>query len=101
MKKFGSLEIEPPKKMFNGDKISIYDVLNKEVIVHRFRIGPSKYQDKGNGIRMDLQLEIDNVERLLMTGSNIMMEQIKLVQDEDFPFTTTIIKLNPKGFSFT
>jgi hypothetical protein len=101
MKKFENLGIEQPRQRFEGEKVSIYDILNKEIQVHKFKIGPSKYQDKGMSDCMDLQIKVDEIDRVMFTGSGILMEQIKSVKAEDFPFTTTIIKLNPKGFRFT
>lgn len=100
MKKFSNLQVEQPDR-FTGDKIQIYDVINREIIVKSFKIGESNFKDKGNGQRLDLHIEINGTERLLWTGSTILMDQIKQVSADDFPFTTTIIKLNPKGFQFT
>lgn len=100
MKKFSSLGIEQPDR-FVGQSIPIYDLLNKEIIVMNFKIVPSKFTDKGSGERLDLQISVDDVERVVWTGSTIMMDQIKMVNEADFPFTTTIVKLAPKGFKFT
>lgn len=98
MKKFSSLGIEQPDR-FVGQSIPIYDLLNKEIIVIDYKIGPSKFIDKGD--RLDLQIKMDDVERVVWTGSVILMDQIKMVNEADFPFTTTIVKLAPKGFKFT
>lgn len=101
MKTFSQLGIEPPIERFKGDKISIFQVINKEITINAFKIGASNFKDKGNGKRLDIQIEIDGKEHLIFSGSGILMEQLNQTKQADFPFTATIIKLEPKGFKLT
>lgn len=100
MKTFKDFGITPASPSFTGDKIEIYNILNKEIIVNDHKIEPSKYPEKGNGNRLTLQIKIDEKDRVVFTGSVILMDMIQKVNKEDFPFTATIIKEN-KGYKFT
>jgi len=71
-------------------------VLNKEIEVHRFRIEPSKYPEKGNGKRLDMEILVDGVKRVLFSGSVILQEVIQKIPAESFPFKTTIVKENER-----
>jgi len=94
MKRFKELGIAAPAKGFVGDKIKIARILNKEVMVEAFKIEASKFPDKGSGQRLCLQLMVDGEKRILFTSSGFMMEMIKKVPAEHFPFLTTICEIN-------
>jgi hypothetical protein len=47
-----------------------------------------------------LQIEVDNEKRVVFTGSDVLLSQIKQVNPEDLPFVATIIK-NGEHFEFT
>ena len=100
MKKFSELGVKSEIKGFSGDKIKMDRVLNRLICVHDFKIEDSKFKDKGNGKCLYLQIEIDNERRVLFTGSVIMMDMVQKVAKSDFPFSTTIAKLNDR-FEFT
>ena len=100
MKRFSELGIETTVKSFEGDKISIETILNKEVKVLAYRIVKSKYEEKGNGRCLHIQLEFNNEKRVLFTGSGYLMDTIERAKDDDFPFATTIVKQN-KRLEFT
>lgn len=99
MKSFKQFNIQTTSKNFEGDKIKIAKVLNKEIIVHDYKIEDSKF-DKGSGKCLYLQIHVDNAKRVLFTGSVSLMEMIKQVAKEDFPFTTTIVRENER-FQFS
>jgi hypothetical protein len=99
MKSFKQFNIQVTSKSFEGDKIKIDRVLNKEIIVHAFKIEDSKFE-KGNGKCLYLQIHVDNAKRVLFTGSASLMEMIKQVDKNDFPFTTTIVRENER-FQFS
>lgn len=42
MNQFSQFNIKTPERGFEGDKIKISKVLNREIIVHRFRLEDSK-----------------------------------------------------------
>lgn len=99
-KSFKDFGIESTASTFSGEKIEIYNVLNKEVLVKGYKIDPSKYPEKSNGMRLTIHIDIDGRERIIFTGSVILQDMIKKVKADDFPFTATIIKEN-KGYKFT
>lgn len=88
MKSFIDFDIKPTKKGFTGDKIRMDLVLNVPIIIHDYKIEPSKYE----GDRLDMQIEKDSILYLLWSSSKILVEMIHKVPKEDFPFKTTIIK---------
>lgn len=100
MNQFKDLGIAVPEKKMSGDKIKIERILNRQVVVHDFEIKPSRYVEKGNGKCLYLQIEIDNVKRVVFTGSVVLQELILKIPTNKFPFTTTIVKQNER-FEFT
>ena len=100
MRKFSELNISASAQGLKGKKISIDEVLNKEIIVEAYRIANSKYDDKGNGKCLYLQIKLDNEERVVFSGSVVLQDIIEQVPADDFPFQTTIIKRN-KRYEFT
>ncbi len=100
MKRFSELGIETTVKSFDGDKISIETILNKEVKVLDYKIVNSKYQKKGDEMCAHIHLEFNNEKRVLFSGSAYLMGAIAKVNKNDFPFATTIVKQN-KRLEFT
>lgn len=100
MNSFKDIGIAPPTPAVIGDKIEMRDVLDTEVTVKTYRIVPSKYTDKGNGKCLHLQIVFDNRDRVVFTGSGVLMETLDLIPKDKFPFTTKIIKRN-KRYEFT
>ena len=80
-----------------GDKIKIDKVLGKEIEVIGYKIGDSK-QKLGTKV-LTLQFKLDGEERILFTGSSVLMEQAEKYGDE-MPFLTKIEKVN-KFYTFT
>lgn len=93
MTEFKSLNIEPPKTGFVGDKMKITKVINRPIIIHKYRIVASNYE-KGSGKRIDLQIEINNEKYITWCGSVNLMEMIKQVPETAFPLKTTIVDDN-------
>jgi hypothetical protein len=89
MKKFNELEIAQPVKGFTGDKIKIGRVLNKLIVVHGFKIGPSKFN---NGECLFMQISLLGQMHVLFTGSQVLLDTIQKVPADGFPFETTIIE---------
>lgn len=96
MNNFKDFEIELPQLPFTGDKIKISKILNQEIIVHRYRLEKSQYSDQ----RLDMQITIKNETRLTWTSSKGLIEAIKKVPENGFPFKTTIIQDNDR-YQFT
>lgn len=88
-KKFSQLGIKQPDiQSLTGDKIKINKILNREILVTRFRIQNSKYTDK----RLDLEFKLGESNHIIFTGSKTLMDTITQIPQEDFPFLTTIIE---------
>lgn len=99
MRKFSDLKITQPDQSFTGEKIKLYNILNREIIINDYRIVESKFNNS-NTQRLDIDLEIDNNKRLTWTGSTRLIETIKQVEKTDLPFTTTIVK-EGESYKFT
>jgi hypothetical protein len=103
MTSFSDLKIETSTTHFQGDSISIERVFDVEISVIDFRIEDTKIErckEKGLTKCLYLQINYKGELRVLFTGSNALMEIIKKVPKESFPFTTTI-KKDYKRFIFT
>lgn len=96
MKSFKDFEINSNSEDFDGDSIGINKILNCEIIVHKYKIGPSKY----GGECLTLQIEHKNDKRIVWTGSAKMMKDIQQVPKDGFPFKTTIVRTDKKTFEF-
>jgi hypothetical protein len=95
---FKELGIAPVTKGFVGDKISINAVLNMEIIVERFQVGPSKFEGKED--RLDMQIIFEGKQRVLWISSKTLIDMISQVPQNKFPFKTKII-MNNKRPEFT
>ena len=100
MIEFKELGIKPAIKQFEGEKIAINRILNKKIIICDFMIDNSKFQEKGNGKCLKMQIIVDNFKRIVFTGSSYLQEMIQQVPKDKFPFQTTIIN-DSDSFQFT
>jgi hypothetical protein len=100
MKQFKDFGITAPAPAFAGDKIKMSKILNKQIIIHRYKIEDSKFKDKGNGKRLDMQIELKGTNYIVWTSSVVLQETIKQIPAENFPFTTTIVLENER-YEFT
>lgn len=91
---FADFGIKAQIKGFEGDKIKMERIINRQVIVDAFKIERSKFEEKGNGHCLHLQIIVDGEKRVLFSGSTFLMDMIKQVPENKFPFTTTIVKDN-------
>lgn len=99
MKNFSDLEIKTSSRMI-GEKIKINKVLNRKIIVHATKIEQSKYPKNKSGKCLYLQIELDEERHVIFTGSDVLIETIQQIQEDDYPFATTIIK-SGEYFQFT
>lgn len=88
--KFKDLNITTTINHFVGDKISINRVINKSIIIHEYKIEPSKFNDQC----LHLQIDVDGDKRVLFLGSKNLINTIEQIPKEKFPIETTIIKDN-------
>lgn len=77
----------------DGEKVAISQIINKEVEITGFRIRASKYEKNKTGQCLMLQLLVDNEKRVLFTGSDVLIDQMKKYGD-NVPFLATIIKID-------
>jgi hypothetical protein len=93
MKSFKEFGIVPsPTSLFIGDKIKIDKILNREIIIHGFKLSDSIKRE--NSQCLSLQIEIGGEKRVIFTGAKFLIEAIKQIPENGFPFTTTITKEN-------
>ncbi len=99
MKAFSELGIKSPDNFFVGEKIKIAKILNRKIIVRNFKIEKSKYPKNKSGNVLTLQIEINNEDHILFTGSDFLINQINQIKEADMPFET-IIEKSGEHFEF-
>jgi hypothetical protein len=93
MKSFKDFGIKPATKGLVGDKIKIEKILNRQITVHDFKIEPSKHNQ---GECLHMQIQVGEEMRVVFTGSGVLIQEIREVPKEEFPFVTTIVKENDR-----
>lgn len=93
MHNFKDFQIKPKVNTFVGDKIQLQKLFNLRIKVIGYKVEPSK-QKAGTEL-LTLQIEKASGEkRVVFTGSTVMIDQIKRVPQDKFPFFTTIVQEN-------
>jgi hypothetical protein len=92
MNKFSDLGIKPTIQTFLGKKIGSRKIIDKDIKIFHYKIVPSKYQEKGNGKCLCMQIEYEKEKRIVFTGSAILMDLIGQVPADKFPLETKIIE---------
>jgi len=101
MRKFSSFDVKPVTKIFEGDKIRMAKILNREIVVHDFKLEPSKcFSDRGNGKCLYLQISINSIKHIVFTSAGGLIEVIQQIPTDGFPFETTIVQEGER-FLFT
>ena len=103
MKRFNEFGIKVVSKVFIGAKIKIHKVIDKEIIIHDWKIEDSTvkaFQERGSCKCLHLQISINNEMHVLFTSAGGLIEAIQQVPKTEFPFATIIIKENDR-FLFT
>lgn len=96
MRNFSDFPIES-KKCFVGPRISIEEILEKDIIVEFFQIGPSS--KKPGTDCLTIQITLEENKHVIFSGSQFLMHDLKKVADDHFPFKAKIIRVN-KHFEF-
>jgi uroporphyrinogen-III synthase len=96
---FKDMGIDAPETGYTGDKIKLNKILNEQIIVHRFKIEPSKFE-KGDGKRLVLQIEKNGTKYILFTSSTTLKDMVQQVPSSNFPFET-VIKMIDERPQFT
>lgn len=67
-----------------------------------FKTDLSKYPKSNNPYLLTIQISIDDVKRVIFTGSKGLLDMINQVAPEDFPFKARIVRVKEtKEFVFT
>lgn len=74
-----------------GKKIRIDDILEQTIQIISYKICESKYPKEENEKCLTLQIKYNDEDRIVFTGSNVLIEQIETYKDK-IPFETQIIK---------
>lgn len=101
MNSFSQFNIKPSIKGFEGDKIKMSKILNREIVVHAFKLEDSKvFKDRGSCKCLHLQISFNNEKHIVFTSSSGLIDTIQQIPATGFPFSTTIIQDNER-FLFT
>ncbi len=93
-KKFSDFAVE--EKPLRGEKIKMAEVLDKKILVEGYRLTKSKFATAKGCLA--LQIEFEEKERVLFTGSGVLISQIQKYAHE-IPFETVITQQN-KYYTF-
>lgn len=97
MKNFKDFGLKPQLKSFTGDKIKLEKLLNTEITVHECKVEPSK---KNEGQCLTIQVEYKEEMRVVFTGATALIDVVKQLPADAYPFKTTIVKNNER-FEFS
>lgn len=94
MKNFKEMGVKIPSRAFVGDKFKIDRLLNRQITVHHCKIEDST---KKPGTKcLYLQVEVEGKKGVLFTGATALIEAVRQIPEDSFPFTTTIVKDNDR-----
>lgn len=79
------------EETFDGDKIKLDEILNKEILVTGYKIKDSS-QKKGTQY-LTIHFEIGSEKHVTFTGSVVLMDQLKKYESH-LPFLAIIKKIN-------
>ena len=102
MNKFSDFADTTVSPIIDGKKMSLDEILDKEVVVLRYRIKKSKYTEAKNPDCLTVQFafpEKEDTHYIFFSGSSVLMQQLEQYKDK-LPFTATIKKVG-KYFTFT
>lgn len=85
------------KRSFEGAKLYPEDLLSEPIIVHYYEVRPSKKNDGTECLYA--QITLNNEKRLLWSSSVFLIDAIRKIPDNGFPFGSKIIKVN-RHFEF-
>jgi len=101
MNRFDQFNIKQNTKGFDGDKIKMSKILNREIVVHDFKLEDSKvFKEKGTCKCLHLQISINDVKHVVFTSASNLIDAIQQVPEDGFPFETKIVEDNER-FKFT
>jgi len=102
MNKFSEFADTSISPVMDGKKLSLDDILDKEILVLRYRIKKSKFTEAKNPDCLTVQFaypENEAVHFVFFSGSSVLMQQLEKYQDK-LPFSATIKKVG-KYYTFS
>lgn len=102
MKKFSDFADMSVSPIMDGKKVSLDEILGKEINVLKYRIKNTKYADAKNPQCLTVQFtfpETPDEHRVFFSGSNVLMRQLEDYKDK-LPFSS-VIKRVGKYFTFS
>ena len=102
MNKFAEFADTSVSPVMDGKKISLEEVLKKEIIVIRYRIKNSKYADAKNPQCLTVQFSFPATpeeHRVFFSGSSVLMGQLEQYKDK-LPFSAVIERVG-KYYTFS
>lgn len=102
MNKFSEFADTSISPVMDGKKISLDEILDKEILVLRYRIKKTKFSEAKNPDCLTVQFaypDNENTHYVFFSGSSVLMQQLEKYQDK-LPFSTTIKKVG-KYFTFS
>jgi len=102
MNKFSEFADTSISPVMDGKKVALDEILNKEIIVLRYRIKKTKFNEAKNPDCLTVQFaypENKDSHFVFFSGSSVLMQQLEKYK-EKLPFTATIMKVG-KYFTFS
>ena len=107
MNKFSDFAGQENNPLMDGKKVALDAIINKPIIVRKFRIKETKFDDAKNPRCLTVQFEYadengeskDGEHFVFFSGSSVLMEQLGTYKDK-IPFSATIKKVG-KYFTFS
>jgi hypothetical protein len=102
MNKFSEFADTSLSPIMDGRKMSLDEILDKEILVLRYRVKQSKFKEAKNPDCLTVQFaypESENTHFVFFSGSSVLMQQLEKYKDK-LPFSATIKKVG-KYFTFT
>ena len=97
MNEFKDFKIAPPEATFTGTKLKVDQIIGRDIIVHDYKIEPSKYPEKGKEHYLNMQIAIGEIKYVVFTVATALMDQIqKVPKPSGFPFKAKVIKTNER-----
>ena len=90
-------EKDMPTQMFDGERIGMDDILDKNIIIRDMVTRPSSFSE---GDYIILQIEKDGEPCVVLTGSAVLTRQIKEMSDK-LPFRCKIIEQQSTRSKYT
>ena len=102
MNKFSDFADTSISPVMDGKKLSLDDILDKEILVLRYRIKKSKFSEAKNPDCLTVRFaypENEQAHFVFFSGSSVLMQQLEKYQDK-LPFSATIKKIG-KYYTFS